>query len=122
MMDPTDQLSPAQATEYMAFAARANYLAQDRPDVAYVAKELCREFAVPTRHSWARLTRLCKYLAGAPRLTYRYGWQSVPAVMKIFVDTDFAGCGVSRRSPSGGVVMLGTHNIRHWSSTQTTIS
>ena len=39
-----------------------------------------------------------------------------------FGDTDFAGCKVTRRSTSGGVLMYGCHNIRHWSTTQTTIS
>ena len=116
------ELSPHDATQFRALAARANYMCQDRPDCAFVAKELCREFAVPTRHSWQRLVKLCRYLKGVPRLTYRYEWQSAPTQMRIFVDTDFAGCRATRRSTSGGVVMLGKHNIRHWSTTQPTIS
>ena len=42
------ELNPADATGFRALAARANYLAQDKPDCAFVAKELCKEFAVPT--------------------------------------------------------------------------
>ena len=38
------------------------------------------------------------------------------------VDTDFAGCRVTRRSTSGGVALYGSHCVRHWSSTQTTIA
>ena len=37
-----EKLSPDGATNVRALAARANYLAQDRPDLAYSAKELCR--------------------------------------------------------------------------------
>ena len=35
-------LTPEEATTYRALSARANYLAQDRPDVAFYTKELCR--------------------------------------------------------------------------------
>ena len=42
-------LSPDEATMYRAFNARANYLAQDRPDIAFSTKALCNEFAVPNR-------------------------------------------------------------------------
>ena len=42
--------------------------------------------------------------------------------MTVFVDTDFAGCKSTRRSTSGGVIMYGSHCIKHWSSTPTTIS
>ena len=35
-------LTPEEATTYRALSARANYLAQDRPDVAFSTKELCR--------------------------------------------------------------------------------
>ena len=35
-------LSPVEATGFRALSARANYLAQDRPDLAFSTKELCR--------------------------------------------------------------------------------
>ena len=62
------ELNSKEATLYRALSARCNYLAQDRVDVAFAAKELCREFAVPTRSSYARLKRLARYLVGTPRL------------------------------------------------------
>ena len=65
------ELNPTEATLYRALSARCNYLAQDRCDIAFAAKELCREFAVPTKHSYARLKSLARYLAGAPRLVYK---------------------------------------------------
>ena len=36
--DPADLLVGNYATEYRALAARANYLALDRPDIAYATK------------------------------------------------------------------------------------
>ena len=42
-------LGPEQATAFRAMAARANYLALDRPDISFGTKELCRCFAAPTK-------------------------------------------------------------------------
>ena len=39
---PGEVLNPSEATSFRALSARANYLALDRPDIAYSAKELCR--------------------------------------------------------------------------------
>ena len=58
----------------------------------------------------------------APRLVYTYPWQKASGIVKACVDTDFAGCRVTRRSTSGGVVMHGRHCIRHWSATQPSIA
>ena len=44
-------LSQSEATLFRALAARANYLAMDRPEVAYATKELCRFFSTPTKVS-----------------------------------------------------------------------
>ena len=120
--DSSYQLSPADATIYRALAARCNYLAQDRPDIAFSSKELCREFSVPTQSSFKKLKRLCRYLAGMPRLQYIYRWQDMPKEVAVFVDTDFAGCKETRRSTSGGTAMIGCCLIKHWSKTQSTIS
>ena len=117
-------LSPEDATNYRALSARANFLAQDRSDIGYSGKELCREFAVPTRNSYARLKRVARYLAGKPRLVYDYKWGSATDedAIDIYVDTDFAGCKESRRSTSGGVCLYHGSNVKHWSKTQTTIA
>ena len=48
-------LSPAEATEHRPLAARANYLAADRPDVGCAVKELCPDMAAPRRCSQAKL-------------------------------------------------------------------
>ena len=40
----------------------------------------------------------------------------------VYVDTDFAGCHVTRRSTSGGAACHGEHLIKHWSNTQPTVA
>ena len=39
-------------------------------------------------------------------------------MVQVYVDTDWAGCPRTRKSTSGGVVMVGSHALKHWSTTQ----
>ena len=105
-------------TAFRGAAARGNYLAADRIDAQFACKEVCRYMAKPTLHSWKSLKRICRFLNGAPRLVYTYPKQSI-ACIDIYSDTDWAGCPRTRKSTSGGCVMLGKHTMKHWSSTQT---
>ena len=115
-------LTCEECTMFRAHSARAMYLSMDSPDLKYSAKELCRDFSVPTIQSLDRLKRLIRFLKGLPRLVYLFAWQQDPKGVTLCVDTDFAGCKVTRRSTSGGVALRGTHCLRHWSSTQPTIA
>ena len=72
-------LNPEEATGYRAISARGNYLAQDKADMSYAAKELCREFSLPTKKSFERLKRMGRYLGGHKRLASKYGFlESIP--------------------------------------------
>ncbi len=108
-------------TAFRGSAARGNYLAADRLDVQFACKEVCRWMARPTAHAWEALKRVCRYLNKSPRLVYEFRQQSVSHV-DVFTDTDWAGCPKTRKSTSGGCVMLGGHAVKHWSSTQQSIS
>ena len=70
--DVGEHLTEEQSTAFRALAARANYLALDRPDLCFAAKELCRQFSRPTSSSIRALRRLVKYLVRRPRLTWRF--------------------------------------------------
>ena len=65
--------------------------------------------------------RLCRYLVGLPRMVFRYQWQSAETI-DVYTDTDFAGCPRTRKSTSGGCVLIGKHTIKSWSSTQASIA
>ena len=108
-------------TAFRGAAARGNYLAADRIDVQFACKEVCRWMAKPTEHAWEALKRICRYLNRTPRLVYEFTQQSVSHT-DVYTDTDWAGCPRTRKSTSGGCVMLGRHVIKHWSSTQQSIS
>jgi hypothetical protein len=115
------ELSPQDATRYRALAARANYLSQDRPDISFACKEICREMSKPTQAGMDKIRRLARYLKGQPRIVYRYTWQN-PSDIQTYVDSDWAGCWKTRKSTSGGMAMIGEHLVKHWATTQPTIA
>ena len=98
------------------------YLALDRPDIQFSAKELCREFASPTRNSVTKLKHLVRYLVARPRLVLHFVYEDVSDYLDVFSDTDFGGCLRTRRSASGGVARLGSHVLKCLSKTQSTIA
>ena len=115
-------LDSAAASEYRARAARANFLASDRPDIAFAVKELCRGMSAPTAHDQDALKRLARYLLGRPRVVFHYAWQRAPESLDVFTDSDWAGCVRTRKSTTGGALMRGRHVLKTWSGTQATIA
>ena len=107
---------------YRALAARANYLSQDRVDIGFVVKELCRNMSKPRQSDWDRLKRLGRYLIDKTRIVNDFHYQEAPDTICVTVDTDHAGCLDTRKSTSGGVVMLGTHCIKTWSTNQQVVA
>ena len=75
----------------------------------------------PTEYSWQALKRVCRFLRSAPRLLYNYNDQATEGV-DVYTDADWAGCPKIRKSISGDSVMFGSHLIKHWSSTQTSVA
>jgi hypothetical protein len=117
--DPLDAVSE---TMYRALVARCNYLAQDRSDIGFAVKELCRKMSRPDQGSWAGLKRLDRYLLKRPRVTTNYHYQRRRDTVTVWTDTDFAGCKETRKSTSGGVMKLGSHTVKTWSTTQAVIA
>ena len=110
------------ARSFRATAARTNYLAQDRGDLMYVAKEVCRNMSRPTIGGWRRFKRIARYLVGKPRLVYKYPWQGRGDEMTGYSDSDWAGCKETGKSTSGGLIMTGSHFIKGWARTQKNIA
>ena len=120
--DDDEELSEVDAGLYRSFAARANYLSLDRPDLAFPAKELCRRMRSPGKTDLEALRRLGRYLLDSPRVVYVFPWGSIGDQLVVYADTDFAGCRPTRRSTSGGCALWGGRLVKHWSSTQKAIT
>ncbi len=117
-----DELLPTKLhTAFRGSAARGNYISADRIDCQFACKEVCRWMSKPNEQSWRALKRLVRYLSGLPRLVYVYRQQQASCV-DVYTDTDWAGCPKTRKSTSGGCIMFGSHAIKHWSSTQASVT
>ena len=112
------EMEKAEAKEFRGLVARLNYLAQDAPDLQYPSKEISKEMARPRRGGWKRLKKVVRYLLGRKAVVWRYEWQDEGDGLTTKSDSDWGGNHDDRRSTSGGVVMLGGHCIKTWSSTQ----
>ena len=120
-IDTEQPLDSEKQSEFRALAARSNYMSADRVDVQFASKECCRFMSNPGNLASDSLKRLGRYVLKHKRLVYKYPWQDATHI-DIYSDTDWAGCPRTRKSTSGGAVMIGKHCIRTYSSTQTTVS
>ncbi|CAK0856358.1 unnamed protein product [Prorocentrum cordatum] len=116
------ELNEHEAAEYRSACMRLGYLALDRPEVQFAAKECARGMQKPTERHLRLLNRAGRFLIGAPRAIWKWGRQRAPTVMDIYSDTDWAGCPITRRSTSSVVIKHGQHLIVTASTTQIPIS
>ena len=65
-------LDEKRRVEFRSNCMRCLYLALDRPDIQYTAKEISRAMASPTVHADETLKALWRYLASHPRVLWRY--------------------------------------------------
>ena len=110
------------ATKYRGLAARLNFLAMDRSDLQYAAKECCKKMSTPLVGDWERLKRVGRYLRGHARLVQSFPFEERSRTMDGYGDSDWAGDKVKCKSTSGGAIFLGKSMLKSWSSTQTIIA
>ena len=116
-------LSGAEATElYRSICMRIGYLALDRPDLQYAAKEIARGMSAPTMRHLHMMKRIARYLVHSPGLVWVWRKQRWPGHVLARSDTDWAGCPVTRKSTNGTAVLFGGHCWMTQSSTQVPIS
>ena len=118
------KLNKHECKEYRTLAARMNYMAQDNLVIQFAAKEVCRRMASPDEEDFARAKRLARFIAGVKTVEWEYPWQEEEEtrVLRVLADSDWAGCRRTRRSTSGGVMMIGQHPLKTWSVTQITVA
>ena len=74
-LDADAPLEPAKQTPYRAVVARAKYLASDRPELQYGAKEVCPWMSAPTELALKAQKRLGRYVVSHRRLVFQYPWR-----------------------------------------------
>ena len=76
----------------------------------------------PTPLAWELLKRVGRYLKGRPRVIWPHDWQTPVDVLHVRSDANCAGCRASRKSSSGGTVVIAGRLLRAYSKTQAVIA
>ena len=106
-----DELKGQQRSVYRSICMRLAYLALDRPDLQFSAKEAARCMQSPTTGGWEALKRIGRYLIGCPRVVTRYPRQPPPKKLVICTDSDFASCLKARKSTSSMTVRFALADV-----------
>ena len=93
-------------------------MAQDRLDLAEIAKCLARRMSELREFDLIHLKRVARYLGGEPRAAIRFRREERIKNITISVDTDFAGDPVSRKSTTGLVAQVGGQLVKKGSALQ----
>ena len=117
-------LTESEAKAYRMLAARLNHMSQDNPMLQYPAKEACRSMSAPRVDDFTKIKRVVRFLKGLGTVRWKFETQTEDEAKRItmYVDSDWAGCKKTRRSTTGGVMKVGRHVVKTWSSTQPTIA
>lgn len=89
---------PDRMTEYRHGVAVARFLRNYRPGLGYTVKELSHSLQRPTEADWERLRRLARCLQCSMDVGVHLRWPTESMVVRVFIDTDWAGDKLSRKS------------------------
>jgi len=117
VIENSTPLEPTQATAYRGVAARARFLSEDRWDIGYSAKELCKGMASPTEVKLVQARRLGRHLKGRPRVVRMFRRQREPVKLVVHTDSDHIGCVVTRKGTCGYIAYHGLNALKGGSST-----
>ena len=95
-----EALTSSESTRYRAVAARMNYLAMDRVDLQYAAKDLSRKMSAPTRGDWERARKTARYVKYRPRAVQHLKFEHERSELSGHADSDWAGEKSSMKSKS----------------------
>ena len=116
-------LGAAAHTQYRSNGGLLQYMTDRRGDLSFSTKEVLRHAHHPTVEDQTKITRIARYLKGVPRVIQDFPWlKDEMTTLETYVDSDWSGEIDTRKSTSGGVILLNGTEIKHWCSTQPTVS
>ena len=95
-------LSAALSKSYRGLAALGNFMAQDRVDISFAAREVSKTMSATAACNLLAFKRLGRYVSSSRRCVDMLFWQDTPTTIDAYCDSDWGGDLTSRRSTSGG--------------------
>ena len=112
-----EPLGPDDLKWFRSLVGMLQYIAQDRPDIQYVARSLARVMTKATTMHLKMLQRVVKYLLAYPEVEHVFEERDNITEATCYVDANWGGEPDSR-SVSGGVLLVGQSLVLSWSRTQ----
>jgi hypothetical protein len=97
------------------------YLVNTRPDICYAVSALSQFMSQPRQIHWVAAKHVLRYLRGTVGYGLRYA-SSVDMRLQGYVDSDWAGSAVDRKSTSGCCFSLGSAMVSWCSRKQTFVA
>ena len=113
-----DKMQPNEASNFRSLAARLNFAAQDRPDLALASTVAASRMSSPCVGDDNVLKRIGRYIRKSSNVHSVFLWDDNVPELKLWTDSDWATDVTTRKSRSGGVIKMGVNTIGHWTRTQ----
>ena len=107
-----------EATRYRSACTRLSYLAHDILDLAETAIHLAQSMSELGEFDIVPVKRAVRHLVEKPEAALRFRRQEHADKITVFVDSDFAGDPVSRKTSTGLVAQIGNHTVKSGSTLQ----
>ena len=107
--------------EYRSMIGSLMYLTASRPDVMFAVSICSRYQATPKISHPRAVHQIFNYLRGRPDLGLWYS-NDDDLSFTAFTDSDYGGCGMDRKSTTGGCQFLGNRLVSWQCKKQTTVS
>ena len=119
VVEDEGELTKEESTGFRRLAARPNYLAVDRADIQSAVKTACCGMSEPGEGELRRMKRLTRHLKGAKATTVVGSSNPEASERLSFTST---AIGTSRKSTSGGVLVVEGMLVESWGSTRATVA
>ena len=101
-------------TQYRRLVGKLIYLTITRPDICFAVNQVSQHMQAPTMHHWDMVSRILKYIKGAPGQGIWMGCNNNTELVG-YCDADYAGDRKDRRSTTGYCTFIGG-NLVTWKS------
>ena len=116
------QLDPDRISKYRSHVARCLFLSQDRADITFAVNGLCQKMSDPTRHNFAKVKRLVRYLKGERQWIQVFEFGDMSSEVTVFSDSGWAGDKETRKLSSAGVALVVRHLLKAYTRKQKNIA
>lgn len=99
---------------FRSLAGKLQYLTLTRPDLQFAVNLVCQRMHKPTMADFHLLKRVLRYIKGTLTMGLHF-YSDSDSSLTAFCDSDWAGCGETRRSTGGFCTLLGK-NLISWSA------